>query len=246
MKNLILLLLIAFSVQVFAQEKINFKSSDGLEITADKYFTDSESAPLILLFHQAGWSRGEYNEIAPKLNKLGFNCIAFDQRSGEEVNDVVNETYKRAVEKGLGTTYVDAEIDIVAAIENAKKSYTKASKLIIWGSSYSAGLVLKIAGERDDVDAVLAFSPGEYYKKMGKPGDWIEQSAKSIEIPVFITSAGMEKKKWWKISEAIPSEDKALFLPTKTGKHGSRALWEKFADHKEYWKAVTSFLDVIK
>jgi hypothetical protein len=83
MKNLILILLITFSVQIKAQEKVSFKSSDGLEITADKYFTDSESAPLILLFHQAGWSRGEYNESAPKLNKLGFNCIAFAQRSGE-------------------------------------------------------------------------------------------------------------------------------------------------------------------
>jgi dienelactone hydrolase len=246
MKNLILILIVALSLQLTAQEKLNFKSSDGLEITADSYFENPETAPLILLFHQAGWSRGEYQEIAPKLNKLGFNCIAFDQRSGEEINDVINETYQRAVEQKLGTSYVDAEIDIVAAIEYAKKNHTKASQLIIWGSSYSAGLVLKIAGERDDIGAVLAFSPGEYYKKMGKPADWIEQSAKKIEIPVFITSAKIEKKKWWKISEAIPSEEIALFLPTKLGKHGSRALWEKFSDHKEYWKAVTSFLDVIK
>jgi dienelactone hydrolase len=246
MKNFILILFVALSLQIFAQEKLNFNSSDGLEITADSYFSNPETAPLILLFHQAGWSRGEYKEIAPKLNALGFNCIAVDQRSGGEVNEVVNETFTRAVEKKLGTTYVDAEIDIVAAIEFAKKKYTKASQLIIWGSSYSAGLVLKIAGERDDIGAVLAFSPGEYYKKMGKPADWIEQSAKKIEIPVFITSAKLEKKKWWKISEAIPSEQIALFLPTKMGKHGSRALWEKFGDHKEYWKAVKSFLDVIK
>lgn len=246
MKNLILILFLSLSFQITAQETITFKSSDGLEITADRYFSNEVIAPLILLFHQAGWSRGEYQEIAPKLNQQGFNCIAFDQRSGGEVNEVDNETYKHAVDKKLGTRYVDAEIDIVAAIEYAKKNYPKASQLIIWGSSYSAGLVLKIAGERDDIDAVLAFSPGEYYKKMGKPADWIAQSAKTIEIPVFITSAKLEKKNWWSIAEAIPSENKAYFLPTKLGKHGSRALWEKFSDHKEYWKAVTSFLDVIK
>ena len=246
MKNLFLILLIIVSFQFSAQEKFTFKSADGLEITADKYFSNTETAPLIILFHQAGWSRGEYKEIAPKLNKMGFNCLAIDQRSGEAINDVENETYKRAVENKLGTTYVDAEIDMIAAIEFSKNNYEKASQLIIWGSSYSAGLVLKIAGERDDIDAVLAFSPAEYYKKMGKPADWIEQSAKKIEIPVFITSAKMEKKNWWKISEAIPSEQKAYFLPTKLGKHGSRALWQKFGDHKEYWKAVTGFLDVIK
>lgn len=246
MKNLFFTLLVIVSFQLSAQETISFNSTDGLEITADKYFSNPETAPLIILFHQAGWSRGEYKEIAPKLNKMGFNCLAIDQRSGEAINDVENETYKRAVAKNLPTKYVDAEIDMVAAIKYAKKNFNKASQLIIWGSSYSAGLVLKIAGERDDIDAVLAFSPGEYYKKMGKPADWIEQSSKTIEIPVFITSAKMEKKSWWDISKAIPSDQQAYFLPTKMGKHGSRALWEKFGDHKEYWKAVAGFLDVIK
>ena len=246
MKNLFLVLLVIVSFQLSAQEKLSFTAADGLEVTADKYFTNAETAPLIVLFHQAGWSRGEYKEIAPKLNKMGFNCLAIDQRSGGEINGVVNETYKRAVENKLGTAYVDAEVDMVAAIDFAKKNFDKAAKLVVWGSSYSAGLVLKLAGERNDIDAVLAFSPGEYYKKMGKPADWIEQSAKTIEIPVFITSAKLEKKNWWKISEAIPSDQLAFFLPTKLGKHGSRALWEKFADHKEYWTAVTSFLDLIK
>ncbi|MBL4669683.1 MAG: alpha/beta hydrolase [Flavobacteriales bacterium] len=246
MKNIILILLTALTTQIVAQKKITFKATDSLKITADLYIENSEKAPLILLFHQAGWSRGEYKEIAPKLNKLGFNCIAFDQRSGGEVNDVINETHQRAKKQKLGTNYVDALVDITSSIDYAKKKYGNASKLIIWGSSYSAGLVLKLAGEQENIDAVLAFSPGEYYKKLGKPADWIAQSAKNIEIPVFITSAKLEKKSWWKISEVIPSEQKAYFLPQKMGKHGSRALWEKFSDHKAYWKAVTNFLDVIK
>ena len=162
MKNLFLVLLVIVSFQLSAQEKLSFTAADGLEVTADKYFTNAETAPLIVLFHQAGWSRGEYKEIAPKLNKMGFNCLAIDQRSGGEINGVVNETYKRAVENKLGTAYVDAEVDMVAAIDFAKKNFDKAAKLVVWGSSYSAGLVLKLAGERNDIDAVLAFSPGEY------------------------------------------------------------------------------------
>jgi dienelactone hydrolase len=246
MKNSILIFLSILTFQLFSQEKITFKASDGLEITASLYITNPETSPLILLFHQAGWSRGEYNEIAPKLNKLGFNCIAIDQRSGGEVNGIINETYKRALLENKGTSYVDALVDLNSAINYARSNYKKAKKLIIWGSSYSAGLVLKIAGDRKDVDAVLAFSPGEYFAKLGRADDWIKKSAKNITIPTFITSAKLEKKKWWEIAEVIPASNKAYFLPTKLGKHGSRALWNKFSDSKEYWKAVEEFLEVIK
>jgi len=41
------------------------------------------------------------------------------------------------------------------------------------------------------IDSVLAFSPGGYYKKRGKT--FIEDSVKTLKIPVFITSAKDEK-----------------------------------------------------
>ena len=245
MKNLLTLLALAIGLQVFAQKTITFKSFDGLEITADLYITNPETSPLIVLFHQAGWSRGEYKEIAPKLNKLGYNCIAVDQRSGETVNDVANETFKKAVAANKGTTYVDAYVDINSAIDYAKANYKNAKKLIIWGSSYSAGLVIKAASERKDVDAVIAFSPGEYYGKQGKPKDWIKSTANKITVPVWITSMKLEKKKWWDIAAQIPESNRAYFLPTKIGKHGSRALWDEFNDSAEYWKALEEFFDVI-
>ncbi len=242
MKNIILIFVLILCVQSFAQKTITFKAKDGLEVTADLYLTKDEKAPMIILFHQAEWSRGEYKEIAPKLNKLGFNCMAVDQRSGETVNDIANETFKRAEAKGLTTTYVDALPDMNAAIDYVKANYKSAAHTLIWGSSYSAGLVLKIASERKDIDGVLAFSPAEYYSKMGKPKDWITSAAKNISVPTFITSNKMEKKKWWDIAAQIPEENRAYFLPTKIGKHGSRALWSKYADSAEYWKAVKEFL----
>ncbi|MEM9412813.1 MAG: hypothetical protein AAGA30_17000, partial [Planctomycetota bacterium] len=105
-------------------KKILFKASDGLELTADLYMTsDDKSKPFILLCHQAGWSRGEYREIAPKLNEMGFNCMALDQRSGGKINDVENESFGRAKAANQGTTYVDAEVDIVSAAEYAKKNF---------------------------------------------------------------------------------------------------------------------------
>lgn len=242
MKSIFLILVLSFTVSIFGQKTIIFKAKDDLEVTADLYLTDDAKAPMIVLFHQAGWSRGEYKEIAPKLNKLGFNCLAVDQRSGGEINDVSNETFKKAEGKGLSTNYVDAIPDMNAAIDYVKANYKEASKTLIWGSSYSAGLVLKIAAERKDIDGALSFSPGEYYSKQGKPKDWIKSTAKNITVPTFITSAKLEKKSWWDIAAEIPEENRAYFLPTKLGKHGSRALWEKFSDSAEYWKAVEEFL----
>ncbi len=242
MKNTFLILLVALTFHVSAQKKIIFKASDGLEITADLYTPNPTDSPFIILFHQAGWSRGEYLEIAPKLNKMGFNCIAIDQRSGGTVNEVINETHQRADKQKLGTKYVDAEVDINSAIDYVKKEYTKAKKIIIWGSSYSSALVLKIGGDRNDVDAILSFAPGEYFDDMGKPADYVTQSAKNIMVPVFITSMKSEKPNWWSIYEVIPSIGKDYFVPKTDGQHGSRALWEKFPEHKNYWKAVEAFL----
>ena len=232
------LLLISFQTEV---KKIEFPSADGIQITADVYAPHDQSAPFIILFHQAGWSRGAYLEIAPKLNAMGFNCMAVDLRSGGSINGIDNETHKRAKEAGLPTKYINAYPDIEAAAAYAKGRLAK-GELIIWGSSYSSALVLAYAGEHQDVDGVLSFSPGEYFTGQGKSNTYISDAAAKIQVPVFITSAKGEKESWSGIYDAIPSEQKAYFLPETKGNHGSRALWEKMDDSDAYWTAVDSFL----
>ena len=225
-------------------ETISFKSADALLITADRYTPhDSNTTPLIVLFHQAGSSRGEYNEIAPRLNKLGFNCIAVDLRSGEYSRGKDNETAIRAGKQNLPTSYADALPDIIAALNYARKNYGN-SKIIAWGSSYSASLALKVAGDHPElVDGVMAFSPGEYFSHVGKSKTWIRDSAKNIKAPTFITSAKSEAADWAPIFDVIETANRQNFIPETAGKHGSKALWKKYDDSAAYWKAVTDFLD---
>lgn len=221
---------------------ITFSSADSLIISANVYIKHKLTVPIIVLFHQAGWSRGEYIEIAPKLNELGFNCIAVDQRSGEKVNDVINKTHSRAVTANKLTAYLDAYVDMVAALNFAKENYSQ-GKVLVWGSSYSAALVLKLASEqKDKIDGVLSFSPGEYFVRFGKTETFIADYAKNITVPIFITSAKNEKPNWENIVNSVSSENKHYFLPKTNGNHGSRALWSKFEDSKDYWNAVTPFL----
>ena len=245
MKQYLILILITIT---FGQEKktITFKSADNLNLSADIYIMHEKTAPFIVLFHQAGWSRGEYLEIAPKLNKLGFNCLALDQRSGNEVNGISNETAKEAKKLGLPGQYIDAIPDIVAAINYVRNNFAE-GKIIAWGSSYSSALVLNLAGSNQiDVDAVMSFAPGEYYAKQGKTNTFIQDAAQNISVPVFITSAKNEHKNWKAIMDKIKLEFRNSYLPETKGNHGSRALWEKFDDHKGYWEAVEAFLLKIK
>jgi len=232
----------AQNTQHFEGKQIEFKSVDGLLITADIYEIEDKNAPLIILFHQAGFSRGEYREIAPKLNKLGFRCLAIDQRSGEGVNGVVNETNKRALEENKATEYIHALPDLEAAVSYSK-SELKANKIIIWGSSYSAALVMYLGAKyKNDIAGILAFSPGEYFKIGNQT---FSSYASGITRPVFISSSKKEQSSWQAIYDAIPGE-KYFYLPESEGFHGSRALWKSKEGNEACWKAVTEFLVRIK
>jgi len=218
----------------------SFPSTDGLPVTADIYLTEDPDAPWIILFHQAGYSRGEYRPIAPRLNKMGFNCMAVDQRSGKAINDVVNKTHNEAVQWNLKTKYPDAFPDLEASLLYVKNNF-KPTKTIIWGSSYSAALVFILASKhKSDVAALAAFSPGEYFSFEGKK---IADFAKEVDCPVFITSASSEHKSWKGIYDELASKNKTGFLPESKGLHGSKALWENKKGNEEYWKALTVFLE---
>ena len=226
-----------------SSETVTFSSEDGLSITADIHapYQNGES-PIIVLFHQAGSSRGEYTGIVPRLNELGYNCMAVDQRSGEQSRGIENETALRARKENRPTGYIEALPDMKAALAYARRHYGK-DKVIAWGSSYSAALVLKIAGDYPAmVDGVLAFSPGEYFERAGKSVTWIQDSAHNIKAPVFITSSRTEADSWADIMAAIETSSKISFVPATDGRHGSRALWKKYPDSAAYWHAVENFL----
>ncbi|MDD4311920.1 MAG: alpha/beta hydrolase [Eubacteriales bacterium] len=218
-------------------------TTDELTITADLYWTGDATAPFILLFHQADYSRGEYQQIAPKLNALGYNCLAIDQRSGGAVNGVKNDIYQAAKAAGLQTGYTQAYPDLQSALDYVEKTYLP-DQLIVWGSSYSASLALILASEHpNEISAVLAFSPGEYFKLNGKQ---VSEYAANITQPAFITSAKSEEKSWRGIADQITSDGSVFFVPEGNGRHGSSALFEKTPNNAEYWTAVEQFLASLK
>ena len=223
----------------FTGETINFKADDGLTVTADLYMAHESDAPFIILYHQAGYSRGEYRSIAPVLNDMGFNCMAVDQRSGKEVNGIQNETYKEAVRLNKPTEYLDAIPDIEAAYLYVKYGINP-GKIILWGSSYSAAIMFYMGKMHyTNLNGILCFSPGSYFKINNKE---IKTYATRVTCPVFITSAKNEHDNWKVIYDNTKSK-KSYFLPETEGKHGSKALWNNNPSHQQYWTAVKTFLN---
>jgi pimeloyl-ACP methyl ester carboxylesterase len=236
MKSILAVSLFSLVLLQGKKEKISFPSADGLEITADKYQV-SEAYPYILLLHQAGSSRGEFRDIAEKFLKLRYNCLAVDLRSGDNANFVNNETASRARAEGRSVNYLDALGDVQAAIDYAYGLNSR--EVILLGSSYSASLALLEGLNHPSVQAVIAFSPGEYFGQDLR----MEDSLKTCTKPLFVAVTEREQPYVRQMLSAFPEDDFILFQPETLGVHGASALWDDNPSKDEYWLALLMFIN---
>ena len=218
-----------------ALSSVTFVAEDGVVVQGT--YTDAPAAKaLILLFHQAGSSKGEYSTIAPRLASAGYASLAIDQRVGGTLFGR-NET--AAAIKGTAS-YLDAKADLFAALDWARG---KRLPIILWGSSYSAALVFVVAAEDPGtVRALLAFSPGEY---LG-PGASVRAAAAKVHVPIFVTTAQNhgEIAAAKSILAAAPARLKVQFIPVQGGVHGSSTLITSIdpSGAAAVWRAVFNFL----
>ncbi len=190
---------------------------------------------VILLFHQAGSSKDEYATIAPRLAAQGYTAYAIDQRSGGDLFGD-NSTVHR---EGRSTGFLEAKQDLEAALAWARQ---QGLPVILWGSSYSAALVFLVAADNPaDVDAVMAFSPGEY---LGDP-DLVKRAAARVRVPVYVTSASnaQEVAAAKSIVDAVGGPRKLHYVPV-AGTHGSSTLIKErdAAGYDANWRSVEAFL----
>ena len=225
---------------VAAPQPVVLTAADGLTVYASDYEGPSRTAPVILLFHQAGSSKSEYATIAPRLVGLGYDALAVDLRAGGDLFDPPNETVRRAGKSA--SDYRAALPDMDAALVWARKTHPQAP-VYAWGSSYSAALVFALAAKHPrDVAAVLAFSPNEYIPSDGR---FVRDAARRVSCPVFVDSAANadEERGARAIYDAVATREKVDVVPGH-GVHGSSTLREDRdpAGASENWDAVTRFL----
>jgi pimeloyl-ACP methyl ester carboxylesterase len=172
-----------------------------------------------------------------------FNVLAIDQRSGGDNGGWSNRTVE-----GLGGkqfSYCEAYHDLEAALAYAE-SHGFEGRKIVWGSSYSAALVVQLAAKNpDQVDGVLAFSPasggpmadclaGPYFEDLGVP------------LLALRPQREMAIESTQRQAEAIRHHGHRLYVAD-NGVHGSSMLNADIVDGPvdKHWEAVMGFIDKV-
>ena len=217
------------------QEAVTFPAGDGLKVRGDLYLRDN-SLPFIILCHQAASNRSEFYDIAPRLLNLEYNCLAIDLRAGGKVGFTENETALHALENKVPVDMLDARSDLAAAIDFVQRLNRK--PVILLGSSSSASLCLLMARNDQRVQAVVAFSPGEYFQ----PRINMEEEIRGFSKPLFICGTQSEYSYLQRMTSHIQPGSFTLFKPEKSqGDHGTRALSQAGEARDEYWFALMMF-----
>jgi pimeloyl-ACP methyl ester carboxylesterase len=232
---LLTLSILLSSFQVIRVETITFYSADSLLITADEYMV-SEDLPYIVLFHEQGASRGEFQTTARRLCKMDYNCLAVDLRNGGSSGFVSNETAKRCREQHYATGAQDITHDMRSAITYA---FHKSDKgVILFGSGANGSLSLKLAKESNLVTAVVALSPGEYFL----PNLSIQDTIANLQKPVFVTSSLTEYPYMEQLVSGMDEQYVTLFKPELgEGGRGTASLTPENEHNSEYWLALLLF-----
>ncbi len=198
-----------------ASQAVMLRARDGVSISGLAYTADHPKA-IVLLFHQAESSKAEYATIAPRLVVAG--------------------------RLGKPASYEQAKPDLEAALDWATAKHLP---VVLWGSSYSASLVFEVAAEHpQEVSAVMAFSPGEYFDDTGA----VARAAAKVRAPIYVTSSpdAGEVSDAKAILAASPARSKTQYVP-QFGVHGAATLIEA-QDPKgaaENWKHALAFLNAL-
>lgn len=228
--------------------QIYFVTADSIKICGDLYKID-KAGPIILLFHQGGSnSRGEYGPIIPKLIEKGYNVLAIDQRMGGQYYGYYNRTLTEISDHSFSNpySYCDAYNNLEGALNFAISSNFTGKK-ILWGSSYSASLAVKLANENSDiVHGVLAFSPASGGPmKDCQPEPYFE----NLDVPLLVLRPPNEMKNESAQDQFLLAKENGhqTFVPH-AGVHGSSMLVEERvgSDVSETWNVVLSFLEKLK
>lgn len=240
-RYLLCLLWLLSSFSIWAQKTVTFPASDSITVSADLFESYIDTDKFLILCHQEEYSRGEYRDIAPKLMKMNFNCLAIDLRNGKEINYVNNETAMAAKTAGSATKLIDSEKDILGAIDYVRSINPKA-EIILLGSSFSASLCLKVAKDRNDVRAVIAYSPGEFFGDLN-----IQSYIKGLNIPTYMASPRSEYSYASQIVSTVEQGTLTKFRPENAeGEHGAKALWWTSSANDDYWLSLLLFLEKFK
>jgi hypothetical protein len=236
----ILLIVALSSSKIIRKKNVQYKAEDGITITADHYFSKKNS-PYILLFHQEKSSRGEYDSIAERFVKFNYNCLAVDLRSGEKYGYVENETAQAALNSGKPAELMESLKDIKASIEYIWN--LSGQEVILFGSASSASLALIEGKTNEHVKAIIAFSPGEYFRPVLDMRSFLAGYPKKV----FVGCTDQEFVYVQEMFSEIDGKNKIIFRPEfGHGVRGTSSLLRENPTRDEYWLSLLVYFKSLR
>lgn len=230
------LLLALLPVLAFAGEPVVLHSTDAVAIHGTLSQARAHNDKVLLLFHQARASRHEYDSLIAGFNKLGYDTLAIDQRSGGDLFGGHNQTVQAL---GKSADYLDAAPDLDAALTWAHDKHY--GKIVAVGSSYSSALVILLAAKHPPgLTAIASFSPGEYFDDK----NLIKDAAEKVTIPFYITTDPDEAANVTEVLRKVHGSNIVHYQP-KDGVHGASTLVES-RDPGGYAANLKSFEDFLR
>ncbi len=133
---------------------IEFTTIDGVTIKGT--FLEGNSNSAVLLLHELGKDRTEYNAFVQKLNEKGFTTLAIDFRghgeSGLDYKEFTNDDWQGLLN------------DVDSAVKYIRRTDKDVNDITIIGASIGANAALIHASQDNTVNQVVLFSPGENYR----------------------------------------------------------------------------------
>ena len=141
---------------VGAAQAIEFETRDGVLIRGTLTPTGEQGAPAVILVHQFGSNRSDWDELGPILNRRGYSTLAYDIRGMGESTELAGGGL---VDTSAGAAYLDAfPLDTEAAAE-LLRSELDPSAIGVVGASVGSNTAFVASGSGFDLDGAVALSP---------------------------------------------------------------------------------------
>jgi pimeloyl-ACP methyl ester carboxylesterase len=141
-------------------EPATFETPDKIPLSGTLYLSKTQGAPLLILVHRFRGDRSEWDGLSKRMaeTQKRFSVLAFDLRGHGESRSSSGK--KRLDWADMGAKDVPLFVDDVEAAMRFGKERSKATRVVLVGSSLGAAVAAKAASEDASVVALGLVSPG--------------------------------------------------------------------------------------
>lgn len=167
----------------FSTEELAWETTDGYVQQGTLYTTEEDQPPALILVHEVGGSRKNWDAFAQHAQQRGFMCLTFDLRGhGDSVSKGSEKIPFQQFNTGDWMRVTD---DLILAKQRLLDSGADPENIFIVGASIGGNLAIRYGIADPQIQAVIALSPGLLYKGIG-----IEAMVKkNRRLPLLLVAA---------------------------------------------------------